>query len=468
MSDDIDVQLPGSTAVATDALLEQHDHLAALAFALREAEALVCQAAALGHYSPAGVPRAQGERDELVRATAELRHATQRASDLCSDLLVASGAYSDAEDQARRFADATAGVAGTGAGMAAAGVIGLLGPVALALPFLFHQEGAHQASGADDLSLPPEVNRWLADPATVELIRAGITGLDDFFRALGRVPVPLGTAAGTGDDDAGQVTAAALAVLATGKIFGLFETTGAGVTKVRSSTTEEMPDSLEGLIERIPGTQDGQTRGSIRIDSWTDATGQDHAAVYIAGTEDFSLVPGQSSLDFTSNVEGSAQQPMASMASVKAALADAGVSQSTPVSFIGYSQGGLLASAAAASGDFTVESVLTIGNPAGNIPTPADVPAVLLQHREDLVTALGGNQTNDNALRITRQVFDSPDQIPTDQVVPAHHLEHYLRTAAIVDHAQSQAVNDVVSKVAGIGKGATTVESRWYDAIRVN
>jgi hypothetical protein len=464
MPDDIDVQLPGSNAVATDALLEQHDHLAGLAYALRTAGALVREAAVLSQQ----VPATSNERDELLRAANEVHAATQRAHELSADLRVASGEYTAAEEQARRFADATAGIVGTGAGLAVAEIIGLLGPVALAMPFLFHQNGTNEASGADDLSLPPEVNRWLADPATVELIRAGITGVDDFFRAVGHLPVPLGTAAGTGDDDAGQVTAAALAVLATGKIFGLFETTGAGVTKIRSSTTESMPDTLEGLIERIPGTQPGQTGGSIRIDNWTDLEGNAHAAVYIAGTEDFSLVPGQSSLDFTSNVEGSAQQPMASMASVKAALADAGVSPTTPVSFVGYSQGGLLASAAAASGDFTVESVLTIGNPAGNIPTPSDVPAVLLQHREDLVTALGGNQTNDNALRVTRQVFDSPDQVPTDQVVPAHHLEHYLRTAALVDHAQSEAVNDVVSKVAGIGKGATTVESRWYDAIRIN
>jgi hypothetical protein len=148
-------------------------------------------------------------------------------------------------------------------------------------------------------------------------------------------------------------------------------------------------------------------------------------------------------------------------------MKDAGIRHSSGVTFVGYSHGALLASAATASGAYTVDGLVTIGNPGGNIETPANVPALLIAHDDDLVTALGGNQTNDNALRVTRRVFGSAAEIPADVPVPAHHLEYYQRTVALVDAATSDDVSSMVTKLTSFGSDASHVESRWYDATRV-
>jgi hypothetical protein len=467
MPDGIDVVAPGSSAIATEALLEQHDQLGTLEFLLHSVESLVSQAWAIGVTSATRSLAGDGAVDDLIRCASDIQRARNRAIFLRSSLSAAAAQYGAAENFAEQFADLAAGVVGTVAGTALADLFAAIGPAVLLLPIVFHQSPSDQANGPSDIQVSPELNRALSDPATVDLIRAGVTGLDDFFRAFGRVPMPLGDYLGTGDDEAGQVTAAAAALLAGGRLFGLFGATPTKATLLRTGESTSVPTTIGQLIEGIPGSEPGQQAGNYRIDHVTSADADERYIVYIGGTDDFSAVSRDRALDLTSNVEGIAGAPTGSMQALEQAMRDSGIDTTSRVTFVGYSQGGLLASAATASGKYTVDGLLTIGNPAGNIETPANVPALLIAHDEDLVTALGGNQTNDNAMRISRQVFDSSAQIPGDLAVPAHHLEYYRHTASIVDAATSDEVTSMVRSLTSFSTPTTHVESRWYDATRV-
>jgi pimeloyl-ACP methyl ester carboxylesterase len=468
MPDGIDVMVPGSSAIATEALLEQHDQLGTLEFLLHSVESLVSEAWAIGATSATHSMAMAGAVDDLIRCASDVQRARNHAIALQRSLSTAAAQYGAAEESAEQFADLAAGVVGTVAGTALADLLSALGPAALLLPLVFHQNPSDDENGPNDIHVSPELNRALSDPATVDLIRAGVTGLDDFFRAFGRVPMPLGDYLGTGDDEAGQVTAAAAALLAGGRLFGLFGATPTKASLLRTEESASAPTSIVQLIDGIPGSEPGQQSGNVRIDHVTSGGTDDRYIVYIGGTDDFSAVSRDRALDLTSNVEGIAGAPTGSMQALEQAMRDSGIDSTSRVTFVGHSQGGLLASAATASGKYTVDGLLTIGNPAGNIETPANVPALLIAHDEDLVTALGGNQTNDNAMRISRRVFDSSAEVPGDLAVPAHHIEYYRHTASLIDAATSDDVVSMVKSFTSFSTASTHVESRWYDATRVS
>lgn len=97
--------------------------------------------------------------------------------------------------------------------------------------------------------------------------------------------------------------------------------------------------------------------------------------------------------------------------------------------FAGYSQGGGVAARLAASGDYNTQGLVTFAGPTGQVPLPDTFPAVLVEHSDDLVPALGGPQDNAGAVLVRRDVFGG-DDLP-EMLVPAHHLEYYLQTARI-------------------------------------
>jgi hypothetical protein len=465
--DDIDVSVPGSSAIATEALLEQHDLLGHVEFLLRATESLVHEAEAVGAITVGRSFGAAQAESELARCARELRIARSHTNDLRAALSTAAAHYGAAERFAEQLVDTVVGVGATAAGTAVGELLSLLGPAAYLLPIVFHQDASHDPSGPSDIQLPADINRTLTDPGTVNLIRAGATGVDDFFRALNGLPMPLNDYLGTGDDEAGQVAAGAAALLVGGRLFGLFGATPTKATLTDTSESSSTPSSIGELISNIPGPDPGEHPGNFRIDHIVTDGQHDKYIVYIGGTDDFSPVSRDRALDLTSGVEAIAGAPTGSMQSLDQAMKDSGISHTSAVTFVGYSHGALLASAATASGAYTVDGLVTIGNPAGNIETPANVPAILIGHDDDLVTALGGNQTNDNALRITRRVFGSAAEIPADMPVPAHHREYYQHTAELVDASTSDDVSSMVAKLTSYGTDASHVETRWYDATRV-
>ena len=137
-----------------------------------------------------------------------------------------------------------------------------------------------------------------------------------------------------------------------------------------------------------------------------------------------------------------------------------------PVVVNGYSQGGLVASLVASSGNFDVKGVVTFGAPSGQVHIPASVPVLSVRNAEDLVPATSGYDVNPHAVVVQRTVF-AHQPVPSDWAVPAHRLDYYQQTAAIVDNAQSERVRSVLDPLDAFGAGATKVDSTLWVATRV-
>jgi hypothetical protein len=131
----------------------------------------------------------------------------------------------------------------------------------------------------------------------------------------------------------------------------------------------------------------------------------------------------------------------------------------------GYSQGGLLASQIAASGQFNVHGVVTFGAPSAQVAIPASIPVLTVRNTEDLVPATSGYDTNPNAVVVERPVF-ATGPIPSDRAVPAHELNYYEETAAVVDQTHSSEVRDVLDPLNRFGTGADRVDSTLWLATR--
>jgi hypothetical protein len=203
----------------------------------------------------------------------------------------------------------------------------------------------------------------------------------------------------------------------------------------------------------------------VRIDRYHTPGSDDRFEVYIGGTRDFSVVTGTEPWDMTSNVDAMAGVDAGSVRAVREAMAQAGVTASTPVVVTGYSQGGLIAAQLAASGEFDIRGLCTLGAPAGQIPVPAEIPWVAIEHTDDLVPAVGGTWRSAAPVIVRRQVF-AGRPIDTSIALPAHQLEAYRQTAAAADRSHERRLTGVIARLDGFGDGARTVDSVLYQARR--
>src|SRR5690606_38755981 len=96
----------------------------------------------------------------------------------------------------------------------------------------------------------------------------------------------------------------------------------------------------------------------IRIDRIIGADGQERFEVFLAGTVDLGI-SGSEPWDMRSNLGALAGGDPASLRAVEAAMRAAGIDGETPVTFVGYSQGGLLAARLAASGEWQAAGLVT-------------------------------------------------------------------------------------------------------------
>lgn len=123
-----------------------------------------------------------------------------------------------------------------------------------------------------------------------------------------------------------------------------------------------------------------------------------------------------------------------------------GIDSSSPVTLTGYSQGGVIAAQVAASGDFAVDGLLTVGAPAGQVSVPHDIPYLAIEHSNDLVPALGGTFASSSPVIVRRQLFDGPPPA-SELILPAHQLSNYLDTARLVDASPNGAIGDAVARL---------------------
>jgi len=468
VSDELTISGGGSVAVATDTLI---DHAQSLEAVRDEAAGSARQLAGIDRLVvatvdlPASAAEAEREMDAARALLAELERG---AGLLATALRLGADAYGAAERYAERAMQHLAARLGYAAGF----FLPLLG--VLLVPSAGFVIGGLVVAAVlfpdQRRDLVGQLRRWLgantstlSDPFTVGLVRMTVMSIDDV--AAGALRIPPGTTEAL--SALGVVTTGSTAaVIATvGNQFGVFAETPVSVRPTASSTGAAPPVGLAGRVDRLPSPETGPLGEQIIIDRISTPGEPDRFEVYIGGTSDWSVIPGSEPLDMTSNVQGIAELPAGSYRAVEQAMADAGVTAASDVVVTGHSQGGLIATALAASGDYSVRGIVTIGAPAGHIIVPADIPVVAIEHTDDLVPALAGVRANHDAILVERRAFE-PGADLGDSPLPAHERAPYRETAALADQSADAKLRAAIRSMSYRENGGATVTTTTYLAER--
>ena len=461
----------GHVVVASDALLSKIDALAHLVGALRVSAADLATLLDRPEFAPAmaaDLPEAAADaRRTADAALHDLSAAHSRASNIRRGILASLESYAHAEASAVSAAHVVSDHLAWGVGQFVRifGIPLAIGGVeALAITCaIFRVSPSDLALHAQ--TVLREHGRILTNPFTVALIRETASDVGGFAAGVAGLPPaavePLDKARVLG------VASSAAGVVGLAGLFGLFRETP---VTVRKSSSFEFGKPATSLVDRsnsFPDPHADPNGEQIRIDRYIQSGKPDRFDVYVSGTVTFNPKAEKQPFDFTSDLTGVANESPGSLRALQQALAQAGVTPSSPVVFNGYSQGGLVASLAAASGQYNVKGVVTFGAPSGQVHIPASIPVLSVRNTEDLVPATSGYDVNPNAVVVERSVF-SDSAVPTDWAVPAHRLEYYQETAAVVDSATSSQVRAVLDPLNSFGAGAQRVDSTLWVATRTS
>lgn len=320
----------------------------------------------------------------------------------------------------------------------------------------------------DEASGPAEsggdLRSWVMSPEGVAAVRRTVSRSDEALLAGLGIPPPVAELLGDGGLGLVGLGTVATVVGSAGAALGLVRETPVAVAPRRSGPGEAVPTGFTERLDRIPSPEtDG---GQIRVDVYERPDGTRYAEVFVAGTQEFSPLATDEPFDMTSNLGNTVGDGSAAVRSVEQALALSGVDDSTPVIITAHSQGGAVAARLAESGDYEVAGLVTFGAPTGQIPIPEAISTVLVEHLDDPVPALGGDQDNAHALRIERRAF-APGQLPTEGVLPTHDVSAYRTTALAMDADGGPALTDAARRLDALTRGAVPVSSTIYDAERV-
>lgn len=432
MSDDLGGQLlvtpAGTVVVSTDAMLASADRLRTLEAALHFDLRRVAAADAVG----SGMP-IDGIAPTLERLRARCEGARDAFGRMAEDYTRAEAMIERAQRDLAAMIAAVVGPAIFGyltrmilfcPGALIAGA--LLGWAAI-------PDGPDGRLGTvrDVMRVHPEL---ITSPEFVRFVSLAATSIDD--AVLGGVGVPSWLVALPGLDLSpdGGVAAGALTVATLGAMLGMFRETPVAVDRVSTGQLGSSPTGVRERLERIPeGDQ-------VRIEKYEVAGMPPRYSVYVGPTETFSPFAGGEPFDQTSNTYGVAGLSAGSFRAVELAMADAGIRPGDEVLLTGFSQGGLVATMVAASGDWNVVGLETHGAPAGNIPLPSGISGMAIRNTDDLVPALAGPQLEHDLMQVERRAFREGVEIPTVEAAPAHQRSGYEGTAAAIDDAESAAV----------------------------
>jgi hypothetical protein len=425
----------------TERLAHLHDTLTIDAIALERADslgvrALAATALAAGGGSVAAAGLAMRSASELDAARVAVRAAAAIAGRTDSDLRQAIARYAAAEEDQQEAA------------LRLGSLLGILwGPtIRVALIAMLPAALAARTAGVgpDDLPLAP-LRRWLlehpeliTDPAFVEGVRAASMSIDDAAgSALGLPPGAaerLAAAYGFTGAEAG-----AAVLLLAGRPIGLFRESPVSVERVATARGDH---GAIGAVERLARVPEGD---QLRIERY-DAPGEPpRFVVFVGPTETFSPVATDEPWDLTSNVTGVAGLDAGSLRATELAMHDAGIRATDEVQFVGFSQGGLVATRLAASGAWNAAGLATYGAPAGGIVLPSGLDGMAIRNSDDFVPALAGPQLDHTLLQVERRAFAPGSPIPTAEPAPAHQREAYVATATVIDEAKSEAVREQLS-----------------------
>jgi hypothetical protein len=347
-------------------------------------------------------------------------------------------------------------------------VVAGAGLAALVAPHVVHSLGLDDELSVLGRTAGAALNDLVCDPNTVSLIRQAVMIADDAM--LGALGVPATLAPVLGEDGLGLAGMPMVAGLITGVAgsIGLLRETPVRMAESTVVTTRPV-DPAQGWVDRLdripaPAGGDGM---QVVIEKYSMPDGTERFEVFVSGTVTFDPVADAEPFDLTSNIENAKGADAASVRAVVDAMRAAGVDETTPVILNGYSQGGGVVARVAGMDEFDVFGVVSFGGNTGQTPIPDDVLAVIIEHDDDVVPALGGRQDNTDALLITREAYGPGTPPPAGVVVPAHRRPAYAETAALMDAATSERITTVGSQFERFADGATAVEVSTYRFERV-
>ena len=454
----------GQVAVATDELIGLAQSLERLADETRECHLNLAMIAV-----PVGAVEA-----EIASARRFLIDAYDRATTLAGAVRAAAVAYGEAERTRHEVTQELAARLGAAAGSLTPFMLLAALPTLLAggqlLALVALTPGGMAGLRQTATEFITSHRRELTDPATVALIRLMVMSTDDYFGGLAQLPP--GVIAALGDEGAGitGVDTAAAAIVVAAAPLGLLTESRVAVAAVPTAGLPGgktvPPSGIADRLDRIPGPESEDGTARVRIDTIHVPGQPDRYEVFIAGTVSWQVADSPTPFDMTSNLQGVAGLDPGSRRAVELAMAESGITSSSEVVFTGYSQGALIARALAASGDYQTRGLVTFGGPGGQIELPNTFPALIVEHTDDLVPALGGTNIAPDAVNVQREVYaDRP--VDNGFSVPAHERNNYRDTAVMIDSAESDQVRQAVRDLARVSAGATSVTSTSYLASRV-
>ncbi|WP_209370259.1 hypothetical protein [Brevibacterium renqingii] len=206
-------------------------------------------------------------------------------------------------------------------------------------------------------------------------------------------------------------------LLAGANRFGLLLPSDVEVWKAEGLTPphETPPQDLEDLYAREAGRHHGADSGQVRIEEIVGADGTTRYIVYVPATTDWSATSGDNTTDMTTNVQGMAGNDTVMREMVRQAVADAGIGADAEVMLVGYSQGGITAGSLAADpaflADVNVTALMTVGAPISDFPIGPGVDVLSVEHEQDLVPDLDGNENPATANWSTVTVDYDPEEL---------------------------------------------------------
>lgn len=377
-----------------------------------------------------------GRDADLWEAQGSVRRSIEQFAALSASLRAAADLYDTAERSAARAVEVVAAQLAATAGLVLSRLGVLLLPALLAassrVALVWGLVPAEQRAAATE-ALAPALAPLLSEAGVLEVLRVALSLADD--AALGTVGVPPVLAGGVGETGLGLsgIDTAALGVAGLAALAGASGTDSVRVDRAGSdlrrggeSRPVAAPGSLAERVARIP-----DAAAPIVIERYTLPDGSAHVEVYIAGTDSHAPMGGEQPWDMASNVAIIGGADASSVQAVRAALAAEGITGETSVVFTGYSQGGAIATVLAESGDYRTTGLVTVGAPSGGLPVRGEYPAIVIEHREDLVPVLSGIRRDTTAVIVRGDAF--PDGAAPDGILPAHEIDRYRRTASTAD-----------------------------------
>lgn len=436
------IAVGGSVSVATE-------HLVVLRHRLGRASAECSEIVV--RLQPLRTHDSAAREAELAESDRVIRRARERLDELAGALGAAVELYSTTERVAATAIETVIAQVAASVGLVASRLSLLVAPALVnaaivsaavwgLLPAVSREAISDAARGAVEPLEPA-----LSDPRVVSLLRIALSLVDDAALGALSVPPPIVAALGETVLDVSGIDSAALAVLGLAALSGTSGVAPVRIDRVESdyrrggSTPESIPPaSLADRVERVP---DPAT--PIVIERYPLPDGSWHFEVYIAGTDSKAELGGDRPWDMASNVALVAEHDASSLQAVRAAMIAAGVTAESPVVFTGYSQGGAIATVLAESGQWNTTGLVTVGAPTGGMPVQGEYPAIVIEHREDLVPVLSGIRRETTAIVVRADAL-AADSV-SEGALPAHDRDRYIATAAAVDAHEHRLLQSTIA-----------------------